>query len=226
VTLDEIRVAVRALLETDITDLPNSILDLLIQDAYDRIVLSESRWPGFEVSGTIVTVAGDGTISPPSTWADVASITHSGTTWGKLAYISEDSADDLFSGVTISGVPRYWSLWGQELKLWPVPDGVYTLSLRGFRGPIDWISLGAGAAPDLPDPFHLAIVYLAVALEYGQIEDPDMAELYLQRANEKIGITKSFVFNSRHHRPKTLNGGPLYARSYSRLVRDSAASQF
>jgi hypothetical protein len=200
-------------------------LDLLVQDAYDRIVLSESRWPGFEVSDTIVTVAGDGTVSPPSTWADVASI-RDPSWWGKLRYISEDEADDFFGVNDYQGRPRYWSLWGQEIKLWPIPDGVYTFRIRGFRSPVDWIALGAGAEPDLPRSFDMAIVYLACALEYGQIEDPDMAEMYLARANEKIAVSKRFVFDSRHFRPVVLHGGSVVGLSYSRLVRDSAASTF
>ncbi len=225
-TLDELRTFMRNILETDITDLPNGTADVFLQDSFDRIVDTESRWPGYEVSDTLVTVNGTQTYSPNTTWADLASVTDS--IWGPLDYLSNEEGEARFSGLLdVTGRPCYWSLWGQQIKMWPRPDGIYTLALRGFRAPVDWVALGAGAEPDLPRSFDTAIAFLATSLAYGQIEDTELAAFYEAKGLSKMASAKGFVLNNRHHRPLKLNGSRRSSGlSYADHIRGSASSQF
>jgi hypothetical protein len=230
-TLQELRDLVRNLLETDTTELPDGVLDLFLQDAYERIVYSEKRWPGFEQRGTVVTEEGTRAYAFPddasgNAWVDVAHMADS-TWFGPLEYISNEHAEDFWSGVSdINARPRYWSIWEEQIQLWPKPDGIYTLNLRGFRGPSDWIALGAGQQPDLPRAFDIAIAYMATSLAYAQIEDVEMAAHYQGLAVEKVGIGKRYIFDSRQHRPIKLNGGSLIFPSYSGWVQASARATF
>ena len=51
--LEGIRLAVRTQLDLDETDLPDLLLDLYVQEGYDRMIDMEARWPFFEWPGTI-----------------------------------------------------------------------------------------------------------------------------------------------------------------------------
>jgi hypothetical protein len=215
----------RSLLEVDTTDLPNEVADVFLRDGSERIALAEKRWPGFEVRGSLITEVGEGLYPMPADFTDVAAVIH--PFWGVLDFISLEAGEAIWAGSTDTvGEPRCWSVQGGEIRIFPRPAVEATLTLRGFRGMADWVADGAGAVPDLPRSFDIAIAYMAVSLAYAQIEDADQAALYMERAVEKISLAKAHTFDTHHKRPIVLNGAPGVGMSYARWVRNSAAGSF
>jgi hypothetical protein len=97
-----------------------------------------------------------------------------------IGFLGSDNADSNYPlNVTTSGSPWNWSYWNDTVRLYPTPDAVQTIYVRGLR---DAAAFGTGVSdstePDLPDPFHAILVTYAIGKAYLQQEDPVMANQY------------------------------------------------
>lgn len=206
----EIRTAARTITELTEADVSNSTLDLYIKDGYDRIISLERRWPFFETSTTLATVAGqrDYTLSVigSGNWREVTSIVND-IPGGRLQLVSYDHAEEVFlTGWDYVSQPRWWSVWQDTIQIWPRPDAVYSLRLRGYRKPNDW-HLSESTEVDADLQFHRPLVYYAVAQLYQLQEDVEMASFYRQTFDEAVRLAHQDVMRVPQHVPLILSGG-------------------
>jgi len=183
-TIAQMRTQVRSIVDIDATDISDTVMDNILGQGYDLIVYSEKRWPFFETATTFNTVDGQkdyplATVGASVTEGlrEVAALRNDDHIIG---FIGSDNADSNYPlNVASSGPPWNWSYWNDTVRLYPTPDGVQTIYVRGLR---DAAAFGTGVSdgtePDLPDPFHAILVTYAIGKAYLQQEDPVMANQY------------------------------------------------
>lgn len=135
-------------------------VDDLINEALAAISVEED-WPWLGASTTFSTVSGTQSYTPPSDWARTKSLCIDGYSpmeWRPLADIRE-AADSTSNFVD---VPRFYTVWAEELLLGPKPGGAYTVRH-------DYIVSETALVADTDEPlmpaaFHYSIVAFAAHL--------------------------------------------------------------
>lgn len=212
--LGDIRSKVRSITDMDTIDLPNDLLDMYAKDGYQRMISLERRWPFFQKSYTLSTVAEQRDYSISSIGSgDALEITSivDGTSGGqRLTLISHEDAEAVWSGTSDTpGRPLHFSFWADELYIWPKPDTVYTLSLRGYRKPIDWAA-NTTTEIDADARLHQAVVYYTVAQVYQLQEDVELSSFYRNSFDEAVRIVASDIMRPSSHRPLVLSGSRFH----------------
>jgi hypothetical protein len=211
VDVSTLRTFIRNHLEVDDEELPDILLNPYLQDAFERTVALDNRWPRNENFWQLSKVSGSQNISlPPSVLVSgIVSVTaHSMNR--RLTYITYENAEDLFTQNTVVAIgdPVYWSAWGREMQLWPNPglDVSYDLTVRGYRQPV-WDE-AASTIPDIDPRLHPALAYYAMALSYAAQEDEILEGVYLARWDRDTKALMGAIMDPPRHRPLVLNGGP------------------
>ena len=204
-----LRAYVRNHLEVDDEELPDALLNEYLQDAFERTVALDNRWPRNETTWQLSKVVDGTTISlPPSVLIpSIISVTN-GTR--RLSYITYENAEDMFTEnqVVATGVPVYWSTWGREMQLWPNPgpEASYDVTVRGYRQPV-WDN-AASTIPDIDERLHPALAYYAMGLVYSAQEDEILEGVHMARWDRDAKAFMGAIMDPPRHRPLVLNGGP------------------
>lgn len=213
----DIRSRSRSITDLTTSDVSDVVLDMYIQDGYDRVINLERRWPFFEVSSTLSTVANDQTYPLSSigsgNWREVISVlsTDNGQ---RLDLIGYEDGEELW-GNAPTGVPAYYSLWAGELRFWPTPDAVYTYTLRGYRKPDAWY-LSDSTEVDADSRLHLPLVYFAVGQMYQLQEDVELSTFYRNTFEQAVAIARADIMRPVSHRPLVLSQGVDHGPKYLR----------
>jgi len=208
VNLQNLRDYIRMQLDMDEEELPNPMLDTYLTEAYTRTISMENRWPFFESRWEAVKLAADPSATLPASVdpAGLTSVTDA-TSGLRLVQVSNEQAEDNISSLNNTVSPVYYSIWGNQLMLWPSPSTDRSLKLRGYRLPTDWISQGAGSEVDADPRLHILLTHYAIALAYAQQEDEVLEDVYMKRWQSGFVAARNAICNPRHHRPLVLNGG-------------------
>lgn len=215
--LADIRSKVREIVDMDSTDLSDTLLNMYIQDGYDRMIALERRWPFLEKTYTLNTVADQRSYALSSIGSgDVREITSIvDTTAGgvRLTLVAHEDAEALWLGSSdLSSRPLHFSVWQQELYLWPRPNGVYNLSLRGYRKPTSWYQNDTTQV-DADERLHQSLVYYGVAQTYQLQEDTQLASFYRESFDEAVRLAAGDIMRVSSHRPLVLSGGRFHESS-------------
>jgi hypothetical protein len=208
VDVQTLRAYVRNHLEVDDEELPDVLLNVYLQDAFERTMARSNRWPRSEYVWNVsqITDAGAATLPPDVLIPSIISVIHGGLQ--RLTFITHENAEDMWSASpsATTGSPVYWSMWGREMFFWPRPGGSYDVTVRGYRQPV-WDN-AASAIPDLDDRLHPAIAYYAMALAYSAQEDEILEGVYMARWDRDVSAFMGAILDPPRHRPLVLNGGP------------------
>lgn len=211
---------VRDITDLDEADLPIALIRTYIRDGYDRVINLERRWPFFESSTTLNTVAEQRDYPLSSiaggTFREITSIVDNSMAGNRLGLVSIDDAERVWSAsLDQSSRPLYFVEWGDNIKLYPKPDTVYPLSIRGYRKPTyGWLT-DANQQVDCDDRLHTALAYYAISQAYKRQEDTEMSNVYKQSFDEAIGLARNELMRSPSHRAMIFNGGsPRMTESY------------
>jgi hypothetical protein len=217
VNLADIRTKVRAVVDMDTVDLSNDLLDMYIKDGYERLIAVQRRWPFFEKTFSLSTVADQGgyTISSIGTGdvLEIASVLDTTLGGNRLTLIAHEDGESVWNAQSdTAGRPLHFSFWEQKIHLWPRPNGVYTLSLRGWRKPIDWMA-NTTTEVDADSRLHQALVYYAIAQVYQLQEDVELSTFYRRSFDEAIRLVVGDIFRPSSHRPMILSGSRFHETS-------------
>jgi hypothetical protein len=130
----------------------------------EPLAFFESVWPVVTDTATIDIPAG----------CNVQQITAliDGVTRVRLMQIAVELAEDNFVSGSAATMPIYYTIWGNQITLWPHYAGdPRDFTLRGYRLEHDWIADGASAEVDADPRLHMLLVHYAIALAYAQQED-------------------------------------------------------
>lgn len=215
--LGDIRSKVRSITDMDTTDVPNDVLDMYVKDGYQRMIALERRWPFFQKSYSLSTVADQQgyTISAIGSGdiREITSIVDTTAGGNRLTLVAHEDAEAVWNGTSdLSGRPLHFSLWESKVYLWPTPNAVYSLSLRGYRKPVDWTA-NTTTEVDADERLHQALVYYAVAQVYQLQEDMELATFYRGSFDENVRLVANDIMRPSSHRPMVLSGGRFHESS-------------
>jgi hypothetical protein len=205
-------------------DLPGALVRQFMRDGFDRIVNLERRWPFYESSYTLNTTPSQRDYPIGSIGAgdlrEVVSILDNSSAGNRLTITSIDDAEALWHGsFDVPTRPLFYTEWGETIKLYPKPDAVYPLSVRGYRKPsYTWVT-DTTLQPDLDYRFHTALAYYAISQAYKRQEDSEMTNQYKQSFDEAVQLAKLELMRPPSHRPMIMSRG--YVRPSSKYWLES-----
>jgi hypothetical protein len=211
--LQQIRDFVRSHLDIEIEDLTDDVLDVFIAEGFQRCYRAERRWPFYLKRWTLSTTAAEDTYDLDDVASDIEEIAAiKGPRWN-LKWLGADESDWAWpDNVTQSSEPTHFNLEHRTLYLYPTPDDVYSLTLKGYRKPTDWIGAGAGAEPDIYEDLHNTIAKWALAMAYQQQDDPEMASIFERQFADELNLFRRRLNATPMPQPLVMNGNGRRSR--------------
>ena len=212
-SLTDVRLMVRNISDLDTTDLPNSVLDDFVKEAFQRIIVLERRWPKYQETYTFNTVANQRayTIATIGDIREVISLVDTSTSGSRLTMIPYDNAEEIWLGNTdVASRPYFYALWDSALHLYAKPDAVYSITLRAYRNPLyTWLTTITNPI-DCDEWFHILLVYFVLSRVYQRQEDPELSQMYLKSFEEGVAMARRDLMKTPSARPMLLSGGRQY----------------
>ncbi len=212
-SLTDVRLMVRNISDLDTTDLPNSVLDDFVKEAFQRIIVLERRWPKYQETYTFNTVVNQRpyTIATIGDIREVISLVDTTTSGSRLTMIPYDNAEEIWLGNTdVASRPYFYALWDGQLHLYAKPDAVYPITVRAYRNPVyTWLT-SITQAIDCDEWFHILLVYFVLSRVYQRQEDPDLSQMYLKSFEEGVAMARRDLMKTPSARPMLLSGGRQY----------------
>ena len=209
--LTQIRSKIREIVDLDQQDVSDTLLNMYIKDGFDRIIALERRWPFYQKTFTMTTVVGqrayDINAIGDGNLREITSIVDTSTVGNRLEFISYDDAEAVWVG-SYDQVqrPLYFTLWQDQMHLWPKPDTTYPLTIRGYRKPDDWSSSDSTEV-DADERLHQCLVYYGVAQVYQLQEDIELASFYRKSFDESVRLTAQDIMRPSSQRPFAVSDG-------------------
>ena len=170
-----------------------------LNDAYYDIC-SREPWPFLEKSTTVDTVAGTDTLSVPSDFNKALRLVID----SQAQYLEPARLDDVtsrFAGLlTNTGLPFLYYFIGDTVKVYPIPDSAYTVTLRYMAVPTELSN--NDDTPILPSRHHRAIVLGALVAAYRMDDDPENAAVFEQQFEKRIATMGEDVWKKQYDRPE------------------------
>jgi len=212
-SLADVRTMVRNISDLDSVDLPNTIIDNAVKEAFQRIIALERRWPKYQETYTFNTVASQRpyTISTIGDIREIISLVDTSSAGSRLTMIPYDNAEDIWLGNTdVPSRPYFYAIWDAQLHLYPKPDAVYAITLRAYRNPVyTWLT-NTSEAIDLDEWFHVLLAYFVLARVYQRQEDPELSAMYLRSFEEGVAMARRDLMKTPSARPLLMSGGRQY----------------
>ena len=212
-SLADVRTMVRDISDLDATDVPNSIIDNAVKEAFQRIVALERRYPKYQESYTFNTVANQRayTLSTIGDIREVISLVETSSSGSRLTMIPYDNAEEIWLGNTdTASRPYFYAMWDGALHLYPKPDAAYSITVRAYRNPVyTWLS-NTNEAIDLDEWFHVLLAYFALARVYQRQEDPELSQMYMRSFEEGVAMARRDLMKTPSARPLLMSGGRQY----------------
>lgn len=212
-SLTDVRLMVRNISDLDTTDLPNSVLDDFVKEAFQRIIVLERRWPKYQETYTFNTVVNQRayTIATIGDIREVISLVDTSTSGSRLTMIPYDNAEEIWLGNTDTpSRPYFYALWDSALHLYAKPDAVYSITVRAYRNPLyTWLTTITDPI-DCDEWFHILLVYFVLSRVYQRQEDPELSQMYLKSFEEGVAMARRDLMKTPSARPLLLSGGRQY----------------
>ena len=212
----------------DEIDLPIALIRTYLRDGYDRIINLERKWPFLETSATFSTVAGQREYPTSGigtgNYREITSMVDTTISGNRLRLIALEDAERIWSGsLDTAARPMYFVEWGDIQRLYPKPNAVYPINVRGYRKPTyTWVTDGT-LEVDCDDRLHTAIAYYALSRVYQRQEDAEMAGVYKQSFDEAVTLARRDIMRITNVRPAVLSRGFSYV-SYDRWKQNLGRS--
>jgi hypothetical protein len=221
VDVQTIRTFIRNHMEVDDEELPDVLLDIYLQEGFDRTMAADNRWPRYETTWPLSKVIGSTRIAlPPDLNIPSIMSVMSVNNGYRLAIINHENAEQSFPPVqaTTTGVPMYASVWENSIYLWPGVgvDSTHDVLVRGYRQPV-W-TIGASDIPDLDVRLHVTLAYYAIALAYAAQEDEILEGVYMARWDRDLKNQMRTMMEPIHNRPLVMHGGGRVGGSPSFVI--------
>ncbi len=197
-------------MDVDETDLPDGVLNVYLQEAFDRTMAMTNQWPRSETTWLATLLPGATSLTLPPDLCVPGLISVMARDHGyRLSAINQETAEMNYAPLDQAQDtnPLYFSLWGTQMYLWPRINKAepYDLLLRGYRQPV-WTH-AASDIPDLDPRLHVTLAYFALSLAYAQQEDDVLEAAYLARWNRDLMQQLKTMMEPMHARPLVMHGG-------------------
>jgi len=224
--------------DNDVDDINQDLVLQFLKEGFQTIVDSEVRWPWFETEYTAVATYGQAfidtftlehTYSPYITSPQVGInidqikevvnvIAVQGTeryeNYGnELIYIGQHQAERWWVGATNQpGIPGYFSMWSNRVYMWPRPNQLYTLYVRGYRVPdLNWLLDSSNSEStqyvDLDLELQACLINYTMSRIYQFQEDPEMSRVYREQFVTNLKNYQDYLTAPSSNQPLVYSGG-------------------
>jgi hypothetical protein len=202
---------VRLQLDVDQEELPDELLNVYLQVAFDHTMAFNNRWPRYETNWALTKAIGSDSVAVPAdlnlpSVLSVVSVTNPAVV---LQIINHENAEQMFisSSIVATGTPAFISVWAGAFHLWPRYDtgSEYQFTVRGHRQPV-W-SNAASDIPDLDERLHSSMCWYAIALAYAQQEDEVLEGIYMARWERELAQVMKAILDPVRNHPLIMGGG-------------------
>lgn len=218
--------------DPNVNDISDDLVLQFIKEGYQRIVSLYDRWPWFQAvytfdtvnnqrsysTGFTLTSTTSTAISTPSTGkslsdiAQVINLVNNTNSGNELVYIDQFKAEQIWVGTNDQpDIPAYWSIWAGQINLWPKPNDVYSITMRGYRVPsLTWLNEPDSNSTDYVDldtEFHMMLVNFVMMRIFQYQEDPEMAAVYQRHFQEGVAIAQQNLAAPNSNQPLIMSGG-------------------
>jgi hypothetical protein len=131
----------------------------------------------------------------------------------ELIYLGQHQAERWWLGSTNQpGIPSYFSLWSNSLYVWPRPNQLYTLYLRGYRQPnLDWLNDSSNSQSlnyvDLDLELQACLISYTMSRIYQFQEDPEMSKVYRDQFVTNLKNYQDYLTAPSSNQPLIYSGG-------------------
>jgi hypothetical protein len=183
-TLGEFRNLVRAQLDADSDDLPDTLIDVWVREGWRFCVNRKRRW-AFYASQWSFTIGPEGDArvpleslgTPENSPLEIEAVLAEAK---PLRWVGPTQGIDRFGEQR--GEPAHWTQLLNGLVVLPLPNRERTFLALGYRKPVDWVADGGSATSDLPPDFDDVILNWSVGRAFQRQEDGDLGVMHLDQA--------------------------------------------
>ena len=210
---------------TENVDIQLDLVNGFIKEGFQKVVAISTRWPYYQTTygigvveniraytsftQTQPTPIGSATKSITDI-AQIISVVNSDSSYqgNSLIYIDQARAESIWVGTNDQpGPPSYYSVWADQVNIWPLPDNNYSFTIRGYRNPsLDWLS-DDNAAIDIAPQLQLPLVNYVMARIFQYQEDNEMAVAYMRNFEQGIAVLQNNLTAPNSNRQLILSGG-------------------
>ena len=201
-------------------DLTVDLVNSFVKEGFQKIYNLTTRFPYYQsVLGfpTVANLHGYSTFQQTlptvvsksiTALNQVISVVNNTDAGNSLIYIDQFKAESLWVGTQdVAGIPAYWSVWSNQVNLWPKPDGVYSMTIRAFRRPLlDWLS-DVNTSIDVSPDMQLPLVNYVMSRIYQYQEDPEMAAVYNRQFEQEVALVQGNLTAPNNNQPLIMSGG-------------------
>ena len=195
---------VRAQADTDVTDAPDSTLQVYARAAYRDIQSRVFPWPNKKVNYDLTMISGTSTysLSALTGGSDMKFVVTVYDSDDVLMFVTPERFNDLSVEGSSNGSPTVYTVTADQIKLWPTPNSASTLTVSGYRDFADWPS--GSDSPDLPRGFDEVICWFMLSRYYKSQEDLELAADYLR--DFEVGVQQQIQAAMR---TSVVSAGPM-----------------
>ena len=201
-------------------DISTDVVNGFVKEGFQKIVALSTRFPYYQATLAFPTVLDQhGYTSFAQTLptvvsknlnnlAQIISVVNTTETGNYLIYIDQFKAEGIWVGTNdVNGIPVYFSIWAGQLNLWPKPDGVYQMIIRGYRNPdLEWLQ-DDGEDIDIDPEMQLPLTNYVMARIFQFQEDPEMAAVYMRNYEQGIALHQAKLTAPNGNQPLIMSGG-------------------
>ena len=205
-SLSDLYAIVRSQTQTQPDELPDVVINVHLQQAFERTIAAENNWPFYEQTWDLTQPAGSFDAVLPGDVVQSQIITLVGPEGHRLTMMSPEAAELVYDQWVGSTGAREYSIWGNRITFWPqIPYAVdRAYKLRGYRRPRAWASILPAEGPDCDERFHLPMSNYAIAMAYAQQEDEVLETVYMTRWQHDVEMAAKAIMEPVHMRPLTM----------------------
>jgi|LakMenE01Jun11ns_1017448.scaffolds.fasta_scaffold9879786_2 hypothetical protein len=210
---------------TENVDIQLDLVNGFIKEGFQKVVALSVRWPYYQTTyglgivenvraytsfvQTQPTAIGSATKAITDI-LQIISVVNSDSTYSgnSLIYLDQAKCESIWVGTNDQpGPPAYYSVWADQLNIWPKPDNNYSFTIRGYRNPsLAWLS-DANAAIDISPQLQLPLVNYVMARVFQYQEDNEMAQAYMRNFEQGIAVLENNLTASNSNRQLIMSGG-------------------
>jgi hypothetical protein len=144
-----------------------------------------------ESTGTANTVASQRAYGKPTDCTSLFRIEHDGVKLKPYSFRDDDLVTLNDALTTTVGTPAYYAEWGENIYLRPVPEGIKALTYYFYKSP-SVVTIGDSTL-EVPEPFHLSILYYLVREMAIKDSNPGIANYYGSYWEREIARLKKYM---------------------------------
>lgn len=225
-TLTQMRTFVGELSDLDIgfdenDDISTDLVNGFVKEGFQKIVALSERYPYYQSTYLFFTVVNQHPYSTFSrqiptpvtnvgidTIQQIISVVNTTDAGNSLIYIDQAKAESIWVGTSDQQeTPAYFSIWANQLNLWPKPDQVYTITMRGFRKPVLTWFTDENTAIDIAPQMQLPLINYVMARIFQFQEDTEMANEYMRSFEKAVAIIQGQLTAPSSNRQLIMSGG-------------------